>query len=211
MTRRVVGITLDSLSDLPGPCRDCVFWELSPAAGRRSQDGGTAALDKQAWLADTTLQWGTCGQLVYVDGVAAGYLLYAPPAYVPRSDSFPTSPPSADALLLMTGRIVTEFAGQGLGRVLVQTAAREASQRGIRALEAFGREPRAGLEPSAEVPGGCLLPVDYLVAVGFKTVRAHPSTPRLRLDVRNALTWREDVEYAIERLFGAIQSPVLSR
>jgi hypothetical protein len=31
-------------------------------------------------------------------------------------------------------------------------------------------------------------------------VRPHHRFPRLRLELRNALTWREDVEVALERL-----------
>ena len=53
-------------------------------------------------------------------------------------------------------------------------------------------------------PGGCVLPADFLLAVGFKTVRPHHRFPRLRLDLRTALTWREDVEVALERLLGSM-------
>src|SRR5205823_10161714 len=35
--------------------------------------------------------------------------LFAPPAYVPRSMAFPTSPVSADAALLMTAHVVPAF------------------------------------------------------------------------------------------------------
>jgi hypothetical protein len=47
--------------------------------------------------------------------------------------------------------------------------------------------------------------------VGFKTVRPHPHTPRLRLDVKTTVSWKEDVEYAIERLLGSMQTPALAR
>jgi hypothetical protein len=49
-----------------------------------------------------------------------------------------------------------------------------------------------------------MLPVDYLLAVGFKTVRPHHRHPRLRMELRTALTWREDVEVALERLLGSM-------
>jgi hypothetical protein len=58
--------------------------------------------------------------------------------------------------------------------------------------------------------GGCVLPADFLLSVGFKTVRAHHRHPRLRLDLRTALSWREDVEQAIERLLGSVRAPVLT-
>lgn len=208
MSRRLANITLDNLSDLPTKCRGCVYWELDPVACERASDAGDTALEKEAWLSDTLLEWGSCGQLVYVDGVPAGYALYAPPAYVPRSVAFPTSPVSPDAVLLMTARLMPEFAGGGLGRMLVQGVARDIVRRGLRAVEAFGRTGPA----SQDAPDyGCLLPVDYLLAVGFKTVRQHPRTPRLRLDVRTTATWKEDVEYALERLIQSMQSPILSR
>jgi GNAT superfamily N-acetyltransferase len=211
VSRRLVNVTLDNLSDLPTKCRNCVYWELDPVAGERAVECGDAALEKEAWVSDTLLEWGSCGQLVYVDGASAGYVLYAPPAYVPRSVAFPTSPVSADAVLLMTARIVPEFAGTGLGRMLVQGVARDVVRRGIRAIEAFGRGERGEPDEPGEPNYHCLLPADYLRAVGFKTVRPHPRTPRLRLDVKTTVTWKEDVEYALDRLLASMQTPVLSR
>lgn len=222
MSRRLVNVTLDNLGDLPPRCRSCVFWELDPVAGERACDAGSADLEKEAWVSDTLLEWGSCGQLAYVDGVPAGYVLYAPPAYVPRSVAFPTSPVSSDAILLMTARLVPEFRGAGLGRMLVQAVARDAARRGIKAIEAFGRAP-APLTTSREAESvapppreeatntTCLLPSEYLLAVGFKTVRPHPRTPRLRLDIKSTVSWKEDVEYALERLLGSMQTPALAR
>jgi len=211
MSRRLVNLTLDNLSDLPTRCRSCVYWELDPVAGERACEAGDASLEKEAWLSDTLLEWGSCGQLVYVDAAPAGYALFAPPAYVPRSVAFPTSPVSPDAVLLMTGRIVPEFTGAGLGRMLIQGVAREVVRRGLRAIEAFGRTGSGAPDEPGLPDYQCLLPADYLLAVGFKTVRPHPRTPRLRLDVRTTATWKEDVEYAIDRLLASMQTPVLSR
>jgi GNAT superfamily N-acetyltransferase len=214
VARRLVNVTLDNLSDLPTRCRNCVYWDLDPVACERARESGDTALEKEAWVSDTLLEWGSCGQLVYVDGVPAGYVLYAPPAYVPRSVAFPTSPVSPDAVLLMTARVWEEFRGGGLGRVLVQSVVRDMTRRGVRALEAFGRY---GAGPASDDPAGegsdraCLLPADFLLAVGFKTVRAHPRVPRLRLDVKSAVSWREEAESALERLLGTIQVPVLAR
>jgi hypothetical protein len=208
MGRRLVPLTLDNLQDLPKRCRACVFWELDPVAGERACASGSAELEKEAWLSDTLLEWGSCGYLLYVDTIPAGYVLYAPASYVPRSVAFPTSPVSPDAVLLMTARLVPEFVGGGLGRTLVQAVARDVSRRGIKAIEAFGRIDGVGPEASDRQ---CLLPADYLLSVGFKTLRPHPRTPRLRLDIKSTASWREDVEYALDRLLSSMQSPVLSR
>src|SRR5580698_7842519 len=99
MTRRLVNITLDNLDDLPGRCRRCVFWELDPVAGTKAAENGDTELEKEAWVSATLLEWGSCGKILYVDAVAAGYVMFAPPASSPRSVAFPTSPVSADAVL----------------------------------------------------------------------------------------------------------------
>jgi hypothetical protein len=128
--------------------------------------------------------------------VPAGYVLFAPPLYVPRSVAFPTSPVSADAVLLMTAHVLPEFAGGGLGRMLVQGVAKDLTRRGVKAIEAFG-------DLKAEA-GSCMVPADYLLSVGFKTVRPHHRFPRLRLELKSVLSWREDVEVALERLLGSM-------
>jgi hypothetical protein len=122
--------------------------------------------------------------------------MFAPPSYVPRSVAFPSSPVSADAALLMAAYVLPDFAGSGLGRMLVQGVAKEMLRRNIRAIEAFGDLRWDG--------PACIIPADHLLAVGFKTVRPHARFPRLRLDLKTTLTWREDVEVALERLLGSM-------
>ena len=83
--------------------------------------------------------------------------------------------------------------------MLVQSMAKDLTRRGVKAIEAFGVHD---WEPNA-----CMLPADYLLAVGFKTVRPHHRYPRLRLELKTALSWREDVEVALERLLGSMGPP----
>ncbi|MEV6109227.1 GNAT family N-acetyltransferase [Streptomyces sp. NPDC051940] len=202
MGRRLVPLTLDNLPDVPKRCRSCVFWELDPVSGEAAVRAGRPELEKESWISGVLLEWGSCGRVVYVDEVPAGFVMYAPPAYVPRSTAFPTSPVSPDAVQLMTAWLSPGYQGQGLGRVMVQTVAKDLLRRGVKAIEAFA--DAQWTEPA------CVLPADHLLAVGFKTVRQHPRYPRLRLELRSALSWREDVEMALDRLLGAVQKdPVL--
>jgi hypothetical protein len=210
MSRRLVNLTLDTLEDLPRACRRCVYWELDPVAAERACSSGDPGLEKEAWVSQTLLEWGSCGKLVYVDGMPAGFVMFAPPAYVPRSMAFPTSPVSPDAVLLTTARVVTAFVGGGLGRMLVQGVARDLTKRGVKAIEAFG-DAKFGEDAVADQPGGCLAPADYFLSVGFKTVRPHPRYPRLRLELRTALSWKSDVEYALEKLLGSMSPEALLR
>src|SRR5690348_12888008 len=220
MSRRLVNLTLDTLEDVPRSCRQCVFWELDPVSAERACASGDPELEKEAWVSQTLLEWGSCGKLIYVDGMPAGFAMYAPPMYAPRSMAFPTSPVSADAALLMTAHVVLPFAGGGLGRMLIQGVARDLTKRGVKAIEAFGdaRAPREPGERATEDPdmslgatGGCLAPADFFLSVGFKTIRQHAKFPRLRLDLRTALSWKSDVEYALEKLLGSMSPESLLR
>ncbi|MGH3908900.1 MAG: GNAT family N-acetyltransferase [Pseudonocardiaceae bacterium] len=197
MSRRVVGVTLDNLDLLPKKCRRCVFWELAPHIREQAEEFGQTDLEKEAWVSSVLLEWGSCGRIVLVGDVPAGYVLYAPPGAVPRAAAFPTAPVSADAVLLTALKVIPEFAGGGLGRILVQAVAKDLIRRGVRAVEAFG-----DAQPNEE--STCVVPAEFLQQVGFKTVHAHPRWPRLRLELRTALTWKEDVEAALERLLTSV-------
>jgi hypothetical protein len=185
-----VSVTVDNADDLPVPCRSCAFWEC----GDRIPDPSA----KDDWLSAVLLESGRCGKIVYVDGAVAGFALYAPPEYVSGTPAFGAARPSDDALLLMTARILPEFASGGLGRVLIQSVVKDAlGRRGVRALEAYG--DLKGEEAA------CVLPSEFLTAVGFKTVQTHPRFPLLRMELRTVLRWRGDVGEALERWLGAIR------
>lgn len=196
MSRRVVGVTLDNLDHLPPKCRRCVYWELAPHIREQAEEFGETELEKEAWVSSVLLEWGSCGRIIYVDGVPAGYAIYAPPAAVPRAASFPTAPVSADAVLLTALKVIPEFEDGGLGRVLVQNVAKDLTRRGVKAVEAFG-----DLTGEAD---GCVIPAGFLQQVGFKTVRPHHKWPRMRLELRTAISWKEDVEAALERLLTSV-------
>ncbi|WP_439662430.1 GNAT family N-acetyltransferase [Lentzea sp. HUAS TT2] len=198
MSRRVVGVTLDNLEHLSKHSRTCVFWELAPHLREQAEEYGDTEFEKEAWVSSVLLEWGSCGRLIYCDGIPAGSVFYAPPAAVPRSAAFPTSPVSPDAVLMTSLDVLPEFRGGGLARVLVQAVAKDLTRRGVKAIEAFG-----DMRPDDE-GASCVTPADFLTSVGFKTVRPHPRWPRLRMELRSSITWKEDVEAALERLLNSV-------
>jgi GNAT superfamily N-acetyltransferase len=198
MARRVARLTLDTLADLPTSVRSCLFWELDPVRRQRVVEAGAAESEKDAWLSRVLLEWGSCGRVVYVDDTAAAFVLYAPPGYFPGSASLATAPVSDDAVQLATAQVFEEHAGTGLGRLLMQVMVKDLLNRGgVRAVESFG----------STVPerDECLLPVAFLQRVGFKTHRPHRRQPRMRLEMKSVLTWREEMESALGRLLGAVR------
>jgi len=206
MSRKVVRLTLDHLAqldeDLSAPCTTCLFWQLDPVSRNRVAPDEAAA-EKEAWVSHVLREWGSCGRVVLVDERPVGYAIYAPPAFLPGAAAFPTAPVSPDAVLLSTVWVHPDHRGGGLGRMLVQGMARDLVKRGgVGAVEAFGdtRGPGRGTGPRS-----CVVAADFLGSVGFKTHRPHGTTPRMRMDLRTALTWRTEVEAALERLVGAVR------
>lgn len=198
MSRRIARLTLDTLADLPEEVRTCLLWERDPVRREQIERAGAAAEEKEAWVSTVLLEWGSCGRVLYVDDNPAGFVLYAPPVYFPGSASYPTAPVSEDAVQLATAQVFEGYGGGGLGRVLMQTMARDLVKRGdVRAVEAFGVQGRP--------TDGCPLPAEFLQRVGFKTCRPHPRHPRLRLDLKSVLTWREEMEAALTKLLDAVR------
>jgi len=198
IARRLAPLTRDCVAEIPDPCGSCVRWELDAVHRARVERDATGAEAKAEWLSSTLLDWGSCGQIVRAEAVVVGYVLYAPPAYLPGLAAYATAPISGDAVALAALRVDADHAGRGVARRLIQGMAADLVRRGVRAVEAIATTG------SVDASGGasaCLISVDFLLAVGFTTVRSHPRTPRMRLDLRSTATWREDVvEAAIERL-----------
>ncbi len=209
MARHVARLTLDTLADLPEDVRTCLFWELDPVRRARVERAGVAAEEKESWVAGVLLEWGSCGRVLYVDQEPAGFILYAPAGYFPGSASLPTSPIGEDAVQLATAEVLPGYQGGGLGRVLMQAMVKDLLPRDQRAVEAFGAVHPTGAVArtlrAAAKADECVLPVEFLQAVGFKTQRAHPRYPRLRLELKSVLTWREEMEVALARLLGAVR------
>lgn len=193
--RRIERLTLDHLEQLPGGCGECVFWQLDPV--RRDAVRGKEAEEKAAWVSNLLLEWGSCGRVAVVDGEVVGHIIWAPPAHVPTADGFATAPISTDAVILTNIQVGRGHRGGGLGRMLVQGMAKDLVKRGgVRAVEAFG--------DSKGRVGQCVIPTDFLLAVGFSTHRDHPVHPRMRMDLRTTLSLRSELEKGLERLLAPV-------
>jgi len=205
MGRRTVPLVPDHLdalaATLPSGCGTCLVWELDPVRrGRLGAGDDVRTEEKHAWLAEVLREWGSCGRTLLVDDAPVGYVVYAPASAVPGAACLPTAPVSPDAVLMTTAYVHPAHRG-GAGRLLVQGMARDlvrrAAEGGPRAVEAFGAVGGAG--------AGCRVPAEFLARTGFRTQRPHPTTPRLRMDLRSTVPWRDEVEAAIERLVGVVR------
>jgi GNAT superfamily N-acetyltransferase len=219
VTRALQPLSMSTISLIPEPCRSCVTWELSGAAPP-AHEAGFGGFEKEVWLSGVMLTWGSAGQIVTVDGVAAGYALYAPPPSVPGIADFPSGPVSPDAVLLTAVRILPVYRGKGLGTFLMEGVFAELIRRGVRAVEVFVRVDEArrfrsrltrhgDREPQnpPETPQSCTVPEAFAKATGFEVVAPHHRYPRMRMELSGEIGWKADVEAALGRLFETIVIP----
>jgi GNAT superfamily N-acetyltransferase len=182
MSPRIVDVDVDSFGLIPVECRTALFWELPSSA-----EVEDAVFQKEEWFSSTLLEWGTCGKLLIEDDEAVGFAQYAPATLFARLLEFRTGEVSEDAVYLGYCYLAAEARGRGFGRRLVGAVARDAVERGYRALESIG---------DRAYDGGWVLPSSFLGAAGFAVLRDDPRYPLLRLDTREEPAPLEAVESA---------------
>ncbi|EFV11700.1 hypothetical protein [Segniliparus rugosus] len=198
---RVVPLTLERSALLPKHARQCLFWEFDSKTGKQIE-GFDAGFEKEAWLSSVLLQWGTCGQLAVVgedeEERGVGQICYAPPSMVSRAAEFPTAPVSHDAVLVTYAGVDEGHDFAAIGQRLLLASIADLARRGVRAIEAFGREEAAEAD---ERTMRCVNPTDFFLGGGFTVAAAHKHYPRLRLEIGGSgLLWRASVEAALAEL-----------
>ncbi len=202
MSRKIVRLTLDNLEALPAPCRSCLFWERDPVRRSRAED---PAAEKDAWVSHVLREWGSCGRVALVDDEPVGYLIYAPEAFVPGAAGFPTAPVSPDAVLLTTAYVAPEHARRRAGPDAGAGHGPRPDQARHQGVEAFGDTRGKGSSRA------CCRSSSSAAWASRRNGRTAPR-PRMRMELRTAITWRTEVEAALERLVGAVRpSPKTTR
>lgn len=194
--RELRPLTPDRVGDLVGACSPCTFWQTVPRNGH--SDPREPLEQLAAWVETVTADWGPPGRVAYVDGEPAGHVILAPARHVPRLAAFPTSPSDPSTLMLVTAVTTPTYAGRGLHKVLVQSAAKDALRHRARSLEVVAARPLAVSRHT------CVLDVAFLEKVGFRVERDHPAYPRLRLELRTVVTLRSEAAAAIARALARV-------
>ncbi|WP_347349986.1 GNAT family N-acetyltransferase [Intrasporangium sp.] len=194
--REVRLLTPDTVADLVGSCAPCTYWQTLPRNGYRGGPEPLTLLTE--WVRAVTDDWGPPGRVVYLEGAPVGHVLLAPARHVPRLAAFATGPSDPATVMLVALAVADRSRGRGLRKTLVQAAAKDALRHRARSLDAIGARPSAlGHHP-------CIPELADLQRAGFHVQREHPSYPRLRLDLRNALTLRDEAAELLSRALARV-------
>lgn len=210
-------LDLSSIDRVDRHTRVCLFWQSDADPETLTVDAG---FEKEAWLSMVLLEWGVCGQIAERFGRPAGTVLYAPPGMVGRARTFPSGPPSADAILLADLHTDTDLDPStqiSLRSTLLAAAIGDLMRRGVRAVETYAcrgdqadkkdAEQSAGFAAAKAVQApdctatGCMHAPEFFLDRGFTIEQDDPRFPRMRLEISADHLWQADVEHALDQLF----------
>jgi GNAT superfamily N-acetyltransferase len=182
MNIEIVDLTEKNLVDAPEwpshpfSCKYCIYWQYPDNFVDPPSDHKRKMLARKlSWLQSVAREFGECGKLLYADGRSVGYAQYAPPRHLPNSADYDSGPPSADAVLLSCLFISQEqYRGVGLGGQFLHSITDELKERGVTAIETFGRKG------NPDNPSG---PAEFYLANGFRVHRDEKDFPLMRLDL----------------------------
>ncbi|MDO5498664.1 MAG: GNAT family N-acetyltransferase [Propionibacteriaceae bacterium] len=182
---RIRRLGVPDLHRLPPTCPTC------PIGPERQPGLDPSANGAATWARAAEADWGFCGlSLTQAERIVA-YLLVSSPLHVPRAGPQSGFGLNPDAAVVMSIRVLPEYAGSGFGRQLVQAAAARMTRTQFRALEVRG----------SHTSGACAIPpVDFLEAVGFHMIDPHPLHPRLRLEFSRTARWAPNLAPALDRV-----------
>jgi len=213
---RYRALSHDGGAELEEQAARSTFWELPPATRPTDPE-----FDKQMWIQSVLYRWGICGYTAYVSTGDVGSVerpaatvFFAPGGYFPGVGALPSGPVSSDAVLVSTVFVDQPYMGLYLEHSLIETVMTEAERRGVKAVEAFGRNdadaapggidgPDGPTGPGAYTPEGYrgweerpagditdlesapVLSADILEQEGFTVVGRHPRFPRYRREIES--------------------------
>lgn len=202
---RIIPLDLDELENLPEHSRNCVFWETERDICNGDEDC-CDSFEKEAWISNVLLEWGVCGQILIRDSRPVGACLYGPPNYIPRDKLIPAGPASADAILLSHVYIQDDSRTMMSYVSLINAAIQDLKSRGVRAIEAYGRQGDVGYYAENAnlhhwANHKCIPTQDVLSTCGFKEIMRDPRVSRWRIDMDRHNLWAVSVKAALERRY----------
>ncbi len=174
MAKKAVPLRAGNLDDIPDQCRMCAQWNM------KTRDNVERLLR----------EWGSCGFILYDDKKPAGFVLYGPAKYFPKSGLYPAAPVSKDAVFISCLYVEPGSRAAGAGKRLLNAVEKDVLERGIKALEALaGRDE--------DMPPA--MPVEFFIANGFYILRDDRRHPLVRLDIEGLAACLRPVQPALPK------------
>ncbi|APT93554.1 hypothetical protein CPHO_12380 [Corynebacterium phocae] len=149
-----------------------VFWEIKTTVA-------DPAFEKEAWVTRALVEFGECGFTIQDSAT----VYFCSPELAQGAAKLPTAPVAEDAAVITS--LFADPGHPGLEAIVLDAAVMNLVARDFTAVEAFGYRDFAQARKllGEKPPRIGLMPVETLEAAGFRVVRDHPITPRLRMEL----------------------------
>lgn len=198
--KKAAPVDLDNLRDVFQPCRSCLFWQTAEKVNvpHITKDG---KFRKEEWLSTTLLKWGNCASVMIEDDEVVGFAQYGLISDFPQVNNFSTGNISKDAAFLACLYILPHEQSKKKGKFLLREILKDFTMMRFPAVETIAK--RAMLNKNEFNQRN----IDFYLSEGFRIIQDHPVYPRLRIDLKNAVTWKEEITSAFQK----IRSPLKKR
>ncbi len=171
---KIEDVTNNNFEEIPVPCRYCLYWQTSNAFNMETLKPEIES-KKRDWFEKVVKEFGNSMRIVYFSNVPMGFIQYATPRFLSRTNTYISGPPSEDAVFLACLYIVNKEArGKGFGTRMLQSVIAEVKERGFKAIETFARKD------SPNNPSG---PLKLYLKNGFKIKKEKDDYPLVRLEI----------------------------
>jgi hypothetical protein len=166
-------VTEENFKDIPGYCRQCLYWQTTDTDKKKPESQMEMA--KQKWLLRVQKALGVSSYIAYAETMPVGFVQLASAKYFPRLNEYVNTTPREDAAFLACLYIPQkENRSKGYGTQMLKCIIAELKQKGFKAIETFARKS------STENPSG---PLSFYLKNGFKIRHDGTDFPLVRLEL----------------------------
>jgi len=177
-------VTSQNLNDIPGYCKQCLYWEYPEDFERLKNTKDTSEIaklteKKKKWFLQTLKEFGTCGKIVYHKNVPIGYAQYCPSIFLPQTGDYGYKNVGTiqEGVVFLSCLIVIgeKMRNKGVGTKLLESIIEDLKKQSFKAMETFARRN------SSDNPSG---PVELYLKKGFHVKDdTNSEFPLVRLDL----------------------------
>ena len=177
MKLEIKDVTESNYDEIPGICKQCLYWSFPEKFEKRRGAHPDHRALKKDWITQTQKEFGNCGKILYYDKVPVGYAEYGPSNRFPQTEVYKSKPIGniEDGVVFLSCLYIADesLRGKGLGKRLLDSVIADLKSRGFKAMETYARRG------SSNNPSG---PVEFYLESGFSIIdESDPEFPNVRL------------------------------
>ncbi|MDH5440858.1 MAG: GNAT family N-acetyltransferase [Candidatus Bathyarchaeota archaeon] len=179
MEIEIRNVTECNLDDIPGICKECLYWSFPEEFEKTKGAHPKHRAKKKQWIIQTLEEFGNCSKILYHNHVPVGYVECGPSRRFPQIKEHKSQRigKMEDGVVFLSCLLIADknLRGTGLGEKLLNSVITDLRKRGFKTVETYARRG------SSNNPSG---PAEFYLKRGFKIKdESNPEFPIVKLDL----------------------------